>query len=156
MYRDKLFMKKHNTNAGAALLSLLRQQRYLYHQLKILADRQQELAGANSPELLLEVISGRRKLVEKLREVDSKLRLVKTNWQKLSEQIGPDYKDQAHKIANEVQEIIGEIMAVTPSETTQNLPLYQDREFDELFAKTDPGYPFREESKNGVPLNRKD
>lgn len=73
-------MKKHNTNAGATLLFLLRQQRCLYHQLKILADRQQELAGTNSPEFLLGVISGCRKLVEKLREVDDKLRLVRTNW----------------------------------------------------------------------------
>lgn len=129
-------MGKHNSNAGVELLFLLRQQRCLYHQLKILTDRQQQLAGTDSPELLLEVIFGRRKLIEKLEELESKLRPVKANWQKLSGQIGPEYKAQAHKIAHQVQEIIREILAVTPSETAQNLPLQEDWKFDELFAKT--------------------
>lgn len=129
-------MGKHNSNAGVELLFLLRQQRCLYHQLKILTDRQQQLAGTDSPELLLEVIFGRRKLIEKLEELESKLRPVKANWQKLSGQIGREYKAQAHKIAHQVQEIIGGILAVTPSETAQNLPLQEDWKFDELFAKT--------------------
>ena len=129
-------MKKHNTNAGVELLLLLRQQYYLYHQLKILTDRQQQLVGTGSPELLLEVIAGRRKLVEKLRELDDKLRPIKANWQKLSCQIAPEYKTQAEKIVNQVQEIIGEIIAVTPSETAQNLPLRQDWKFDKVFAET--------------------
>ena len=128
-------MKKPNADIGMQLLSLLRQQRYLYHQLKILADRQQELTGINSPEMLLEVISGRRKLVEKLVELNVKLRPIKANWQKLSGQIGAEHKAQAHEMVNQVQEIIGRILAVTPSETTQNLPLYQDCKFDELFAE---------------------
>jgi hypothetical protein len=135
-YGEKLIMKKHNTNIGVELLFLLRQQYYLYHQLKILTDRQQQLTGTNSPELLLEVITGRRKLIEKLRELDCKLRPIKANWQKLSCQIGHEYKIQAEKIVNQVQEIIGEIIAVAPSETTQNLPLHRDWKFDELFAET--------------------
>ena len=129
-------MKEHNTNAGVELLLLLRQQYYLYHQLKILTDRQQQLVETDSPELLLEVIVGRCKLIEKLRELDDKLRPIKADWQKLSCQIGPEYKAQAEKIVNQVQEIIGEIIAVTPSETAQNLPLRQDWKFDEVFAET--------------------
>ncbi len=131
-------MKKHNTDIGAELLFLLRQQRYLYHQLKILTNRQQQLAGTGSPELLLEVISGRRKLVEKLRELDDKLRPIKANWQKLSSQVGPEHKARARKMANQVQEIIGEILAVAPSKTAQNLPLNENCRFDELFAETHP------------------
>jgi len=129
-------MKKYNTNLGVELLFLLRQQRYLYHQLKILTDRQSQLAGANSPELVLEVVTGRRKLTEKLQELDNKLRPIKSNWQKLSSRIEPEYKAQAHKMASQVQEIIVAILAATPSETTRNLPLHQDWKFDELFAKT--------------------
>jgi hypothetical protein len=128
-------MKKHNTDIGAELLSLLRQQRYLYHQLKILTDRQQQSAGTNSPELLLEFISGRRKLVEKLRELDDKLRPVKANWQKLTSRISPDHKVQARKMANQVQEIIGEILATASFETAQNLQLNENCRFDELFAE---------------------
>ncbi len=129
-------MTEQNNNTGTELLFLLRQQRYLYHQLKILADRQNQLVGTNSPELVLEVVTGRRKLTEKLRELDNKLRPIKANWQKLSSRIEPEYKAQAHKMASQVQEIIGAILAATPSETTQTLPLRQDWTFDELFAET--------------------
>ena len=129
-------MTEHNGDAGADLLFLLRQQRYLYHQLKILTDRQQQSAGTDSPELLLGFISGRRKLVEKLRELDGKLRPIKVSWQKLFGRIGSEYKPQAGKIANQVQEIIGEILASAPSEMAENLPLNEDCRFDELFAET--------------------
>jgi hypothetical protein len=128
-------MKKQNTDIGVELLFLLRQQRYLYHQLKILAERQQQLAGTNSPELLLEFFAGRRKLVEKLRELDDKLRPIKANWQKFSGRIGPDYKAQAHKMANQVQEIIGEILTTASSETAQYLRLNENCRFDALFAE---------------------
>ncbi|MHC4396352.1 MAG: hypothetical protein ACYS1A_11925 [Planctomycetota bacterium] len=131
-------MKNHNTNAGVELLFLLRQQRYLYHQLKILTERQRQLAGTSSPESLLEVISGRRKLVEKLHELNNKLRPIKANWQKLSSQIEPEHKAQAYEITNHVQEIIGQIVSTGPSEMTQGLPLDQAWKFDELFAETKP------------------
>ncbi len=127
-------MKKDNTKAGVKLLSLLRQQRYLYHQLKLLAHKQHQTAGTNSPEQLLEVIFGRRKLVEKRRELDDKLRLIKACWPKLSNQIEPEHKAEAHKMANDVQEIIGEILEVAPSETAGNLPLNENCRFDELLA----------------------
>jgi hypothetical protein len=131
--------KKHtwqNSNIAVELLFLLRQQRYLYHQLKIPTDRQYQLAGTNSPELLLEVISGWRKLIEKLRELDYKLRPIKVIWQKLSSQIDPEYKTQEERIVNQVQEIISQASAVTPLETTQYLPPHQNWKFDELFAET--------------------
>ena len=134
--RGKLIMKNHNADAGVELLFLLRQQRYLCHQLKILTDRQQQSAGTDSPELLLGFISGRHKLAEKLRELEDKLRPIKANWQKLFGRIGPEYKPQAGKIANQVQEIIGGILASAPSEVAQNLPLNEDCRFDELFAET--------------------
>jgi len=134
-------MKRHNTNIGAELLFLLRQQRYLCHQLKILTAKQQELTRTSSPELLLELISGRRKLIEKLREVDNKLRPVRTNWQRLSGQIGADYRDRVDKMANEVREIIGEILTAAPSETAQNSPLHQVWESGELFARPQRRFP---------------
>ena len=89
-------MKKHNTSVGVELLLLLSQQRHLYHQLKILTDRQHQSAGTNSPEMLSDIISKRRKLTEKLRKLDDKLRPIKANWRKLSSQVEPKYKAQAH------------------------------------------------------------
>ena len=160
-------MKKHNTNIGAELLFLLRQQRYLCHQLKILTAKQRELAETSSPELLLELISGRRKLIEKLREVDNKLRPVRTNWQRLSSQIGADDRDRVDKMANEVREIIGEILTAAPSETAQNSPLHNVLESGELFDRTQPWFPSAlpalagtqsrdKEPQNRVSLDRKD
>ena len=128
-------MKNQNTNVGGELLFLLRQQRYLYHQLKLLTERQRKSAGTNSPEFLLEIISGRRKLVEKLHELNNKLRPIKANWQKLSSQIEPEHRIEAHEITNHVHSIIGQIMSAGPSEITQALPLEQDWKFDELLAE---------------------
>lgn len=51
-------------------------------------------------------------------------------------------------MANEVREIIGEILAAAPSETAQNLLLYEDWEFDELFAETQHGFPLCKESQH--------
>jgi len=127
-------MRKQNANAGQELLFLLRQQRYLYHQLKILSQRQHELAGTSSPELLLEVITGRRKLVEKLRQINDKLRSVRMNWPKVVAQIEPKHRDQANRMVSEVEQIIGEIRSITPSETAQSLPLLPD--FIEPFVET--------------------
>lgn len=121
---------------GIELLSLLRQQRYLYHQLKILADNHHHPAGVSSPESMLGFISGRRKLAEKLRELDDKLQPVRTNLQKLSGRIEPECKTQVHEIANQLQQIKEQILAVTPSDSVQSLPLCQDWNFEELFAET--------------------
>ena len=129
-------MENHDTNPGEELLFLLRQHRYLYHQLKLLTDKQLQLAKTDSPELLLEIVSGRHKLVEKLRQLNEKLRLIKANWNKLSEQIGPEYRMEAQKTANQVREIIDQILASVPSKTAPELSLCQDWKFDQLFAAT--------------------
>jgi chromosome segregation ATPase len=129
-------MKKSDINTGMELLYLLRQQRYLYHQLRNLTERQRELSGTNSPELLLEVITGRRKLVEKLRELEQKLQLIKANWPKLSNQINSECKTQASDITAQIQTIISQITSSTPLEMIQDLPLSQDWKFDELLAGT--------------------
>jgi uncharacterized coiled-coil DUF342 family protein len=147
---------KYNNNAGVELLFLLRQQRYLYHQLKMLTDRQQQSAEINSPELLLGVITGRRKLIEKLQELDNKLRPIKANWEELSSQIGPEYKVQAEKIANQVQEIIREILTAAPFETTRNLPLNQEWNFVEYFDETQSETPFYDMPQKGFLLKTKD
>jgi len=127
-------VKGQNPDVGVELLFLLRQQRCLCHQLKMLTDRHRQLAGVNSPELMLGVVLGRRKLAEKLQGLNDKLRPIKANWQKLSGQIGPEYRLQAYKMASEVKGIIEDILAVTPSETAQNLPLNEGCGFDELFV----------------------
>ena len=130
----QLTMNEHETNTGAELLFLLRQQRYLYHQLRILTDRQCQLAGTDSSELLVEIFSGRSKLIEKLQELDNKLRPIKAGWQEFSNRIGAEYKTAVYEIVSQIQEIINKIMAFSPTEMVQNLPLHQDWEFEEIYA----------------------
>jgi hypothetical protein len=128
-------VKEYDRNAGLELLSLLRQQRYLYHQLRMLGDRQRRLAGSHSPQLLLEITSGRRKLVQKLRDLDCKLRPIKTNWPKLHRQISPEHRAQARETAGHIQEIVEQILAAAPSAAAQNLPLNENCRFDDLLVE---------------------
>ncbi|MHC4624707.1 MAG: hypothetical protein ACYS4W_12485 [Planctomycetota bacterium] len=129
-------MKEHNPNIGLELLALLRRQRYLYHQLRLLTDRQRQCAGTNSPKLLLQIIFGRRRLVEKLRDVNNKLRPVKADWPRLSRQITPESHTQARDIANQVRQIVAEIAATAPPEVSRNLPLGDGHVFGELFIES--------------------
>lgn len=64
----------HSMDAGVELVALLKQQRCLYHQFKILADRQRQLGAMDAGELALQFIFGRRKLVQKLTQIAAKLR----------------------------------------------------------------------------------
>ena len=82
-------MKKSGCDAGSELLFLLRQKRYLYHQLKLLTERQLESGTSKTPEFILDIISGRRKLVEKIRQLEAKLQPIQNNREKFYEQIAP-------------------------------------------------------------------
>ena len=126
--------KEHYTNTAFQLLFLLRQQHYLYHQLKLLSARQKELSETNSPEQLLEIINGRRKLIEKLRQTDDKLRPIKTNWPKLSHHIGPEHRKKAYDLVMQVQELVAEISTCCPPEMIQQLPSNEPWEFNESFV----------------------
>jgi len=105
-------MENNDTNAGHEFLNLLRQQRYLYHELRLLKLRKQEPSVTNSPELMLEIITGRRKLTEKLRDVNNKLRIVKANWHKLLSQIGPKQMSQANELAEQIKQLVTDIQTV--------------------------------------------
>jgi hypothetical protein len=110
--QTKPAMENHYTNAGLEFLNLLRQQRYLYHELRLLTLRKQEPSVTNSPELMLELISARRKLTEKLRDTNNKLRIVKANWHKILSQIGPKQMSQANKLAEQIKQLVTDIQTV--------------------------------------------
>ena len=102
-------MNKYNAKASMELLSLLKQQRYLYHQLKMLTEKQRRLTETNTPESAIEIIFGRRKLIEKIQESSNGLQTIRTNWEKISGQIDAEYKIQAGDLINQIQEIIKDI-----------------------------------------------
>ena len=113
-------MEQQNTNAGHELLNLLRQQRYLYHELGLLTVRKQQLGETDSPELALEIINAKRKLVEKLREINNKLRPIRAKWQKLLLQIEPVQMAKANKLAEEVKQIVARISTVNKRSAVQS------------------------------------
>jgi len=102
-------MANKDIEPGGQLLFLLRQQRRLYHQLKILTDRQEQLSESDSPEMQLSVIFGRRKLSEKLGEVEDRLAVVKGNWRQLSGRLDADSRAQVRQLLREVQQLVGQI-----------------------------------------------
>jgi len=97
-------------NLGDEVLFLLKQQRNLYHQLKELEKKQAEMFwGANSPEELVKILAGRRKLLEKLRTVNGKLKPIRANWQDIYGKIGQDNLKQAATLVREVSSIVSDM-----------------------------------------------
>jgi len=121
---------KNRTRTG--LLFLLRQQRYLYYQLRDLAEMQRQPEMIDSPELMLEVVNGRRKLAEKLREVTEKLAPIKANWGDICRQLGPEYRSRVHKLAEEVRQIVEGIPAAASPESSY--PLYEETNSDSVLV----------------------
>jgi hypothetical protein len=133
--RTKAAMENHYTNAGHEFLNLLRQQRYLYHELRLLTLRMQEPSVTNSPELMLEIISGRRKLTEKLRDINNKLRIVKANWHKLISQIGPKQMSQANKLAEQIKRLVTDIQAVKAKGDATQSAVYEEPKSDKFLTE---------------------
>jgi hypothetical protein len=128
-------MENHYTNAGHEFLNLLRQQRYLYHEMRLLTLRKQEPSVTNSPELMLELISARRKLTEKLRDVNNKLRIVKTNWHKLLSQIGPKQMSQANKLAEQIKQLVTDIQTVKAKGATAKSTVLEKPKSDKFLTE---------------------
>jgi len=128
-------MENHYTNAGFEFLNLLRQQRYLYHELRLLTLRKQEPSATNSPELMLEIISSRRKLTEKLREINNKLRIVKASWHKLLLQIGPKQMSQANEMAEQIQQLVADIQAVKAKGTAAKSTVQEKSKSDKFMTE---------------------
>jgi len=119
-------------SVGMGLLFLLRQQRYLYYQLRDLAEMQRQPETIDSPELMLEVINGRRKLAEKLRVVSEKLSPIKANWGNICGQLGPGYRTKVQKLAEDVRQIVEGIPAAASPEASY--PLYEGMNSDNILV----------------------
>jgi len=132
-------MNKQNSDIGKELLFLLKQQRYLYHQLNILAQKQSSLKESGSPELVLDVIAGRRKLVEKIRQLDQMLSPIKSCWSKVCHRLGAADRLAAQKTVIEIRQIIEYINETAAVESTGIVPLKTGWKFEELFAESGVG-----------------
>ena len=129
-------MENYDNNAGEELVSILRHQRYLYHQMKLLTEHHQQLADTDSPEIMLEITNGRRKLIEKLQELNYKLRPIKANWNNLSSQFTPEQKTQANEMAGEVRNLVRKINTAAESAADDHLLHQHEFESDECLVET--------------------
>jgi len=109
-------MEVQNEKAGQELVFLLKQQRNLYHQLRDLADKQAKIFWSTaSPEELVRILAGRRKLLEKLREVNAKLKPIKANWAHIRDKIGIGERLQARSLALAVSELVNDLREISSS-----------------------------------------
>jgi hypothetical protein len=109
-------MPKQNNNTASELLFLLRQKRYFFHQLKILSEKQHQIELSSSPEMMLDIVSGRRKLLEKISELETKLQPVKNNWVKLTDGIDQKQKLELEQTSKQIDQITEQICSFGPYE----------------------------------------
>jgi len=128
-------MNKDNHNAGSKFVFLLKQRRNLYYQLKILMDEQSQLMDSSSPELALKILTGRRKLIEKLRQLEAKISLIKSNWSKISSQIALEHKQQARLMLEQAEKIANQISMRNLTDSTSNLPVCEFNTLDKLLVE---------------------
>ena len=98
-------------DVGGKLIHLLTQQRLLYRQLKELAQKQSSLVDGNDPETLLRVLASRQRLIDKLSSIDRELRPIRADWQEIARALPPEQREQALELVDQVQAILGEILA---------------------------------------------
>jgi hypothetical protein len=128
-------MNNDNHNAGTKFVSLLKQRRNLYYQLKVLMDEQSQLIDSSSPELALKILTSRRKLIEKLRQLEAKIGLIKSNWSKISSHIALEHKQQARLMLEQAEKIASQISIRNLTDSTGNLPVCDFQTLDELLVE---------------------
>ena len=109
-------------DVGSELIHLLTQQRLLYSQLQELALKQRNLVDGSNPEMLLRVLAGRQRLIDRLTEINRQLKPIRDDWQKIAQSLPPTQRAQAQKLVANVQEILREIITrdKQDSETMQS------------------------------------
>ncbi len=98
-------------DVGSKLIHLLSQQRLLYRQLRELAQKQSSLVTGENPEMLLRVLAGRQRIIDRLSSIDKELRPIRDEWQKIAMNLPQTQRAEAQRLVAEVQEILGEIIA---------------------------------------------
>ena len=102
---------------GGHLIDLLSQQRLLYRQLWELAQKQSGLVDGNNPEMLLRVLAARQRLIDRLRGIDRELKPIRDEWQEIARSLPGPQRQKAQKLVEEVQQILGEIIARDEKDT---------------------------------------
>ena len=102
---------------GSKLIQLLTQQKFLYRQLKELTQKQTSLVDGNEPDMLLKILAGRQRLIDRLSLIDRELRPIRADWQKVSASLPAAQREEAKGLIDSVQAILGEIIARDTADT---------------------------------------
>lgn len=92
------------------LIDLLGQQHLLYRQLKDLASRQRQLVDGRQPEMLLKVLAGRQRLIDRLVLLDRQLRPLRQQWDQMMEQLPTEQRDRAGELLGEIKGMLADIL----------------------------------------------
>lgn len=120
---------------GSRLINLLNQQRLLYRQLQELAQKQSGLVNGSDPEMLLRVLAGRQRLIDRLTALDKELEPIRRDWQEIAQMIPPQQRQEAQSLVESVQEILGEIIARDETDS-QTLGRQRERVAGEIRTAT--------------------
>ena len=97
-------------DVGAHLIQLLTQQRLMYQQLRELAQKQTLLVDGSDPEMLLRVLAGRQRIIDRLGGIDRELKPIRAQWQEIAKRLPDTQREQAQQLVEEVQAILNEIL----------------------------------------------
>jgi hypothetical protein len=98
-------------DVGGKLIHLLSQQRLLYCQLHDLAQKQSGLVDGSDPEMLLRLLAGRQRIIDRLAAIDRELEPIRADWQEIAQELPAAQREEAQRLVMEVQEILGDILA---------------------------------------------
>jgi hypothetical protein len=106
------------------LIGLLEQQRDVYQQLRSLAQRQGAMISSNDADGLLELLSARQKLVDRLAQLNDALMPMRQRWQELLGEMPEQVRKQIRTLVLEVNDLLQSILT-TDARDTQELSARQ-------------------------------
>lgn len=92
------------------LLKLLTEQRALYQRLQELSRLQRGLISGERPELLLNILRDRQKLVSALAEINQQLTPFRQDWEGVYEQLPEDARRAASELLRQINEMLTVIL----------------------------------------------
>ena len=104
-------------DVGSKLIHLLSQQQLLYRQLRDLATKQSTLVEGGDPEMILRILAGRQRLIDRLTALNRELEPIRQDWQNVTESLPASQREEAQSLVESVQEILGEILASDERDT---------------------------------------
>lgn len=122
-------------DVGNNLIQLLTQQRLLCRQLQSLAQKQSSLVDGSDPEMLLRVLAGRQRIIDRLTALDKELKPIRREWQQVALSLPAAQRAQAQQLVAQVQEILGEIIT-RDEKDSQSLSSQQQKAANEIKSTT--------------------